>query len=58
MKEMDLAADLERRFHFVEGSITSVVQKCVEKGVKHDQLNRILTYIILNRQPYSPPSDA
>ncbi len=58
MKEMDLAADLERRFHFVEGSITSVVQKCVKKGVKHDQLNRILTYIILNRQPYSPPSDA
>ena len=58
MKEMDLAADLERRFHFVEGSITSVVKKCVEKGVKHDQLNRILTYIILNRQPYSPPSES
>jgi len=57
MKEMDLAAELERRFNFVEGSITSVVQKCVEKGVKHDQLNRILTHIILNRQPYSPPSD-
>jgi DNA-binding transcriptional regulator YhcF (GntR family) len=57
MTEEDLAKDLERRFHFVEGSIKSVIEKCVQRGIKHDQLNKILTYIILNRQPCPKSTD-
>ena len=50
----EMTADLEQRLKFKKGSIHVVMRKAVEKGMKHDQLNRLLTYIILNRHRVEP----
>jgi hypothetical protein len=53
MKEEDIAATLEQRLNLDGNAVRALIRKCVRKGVKHDQLNRVLTYVILNYRPGS-----
>ena len=47
----DIAATLEQRLRLDSDAVRSLIHKCIRKGVKHDQMNRILTYVILNYRP-------
>jgi len=51
MTEEDIAATLEQRLKLDRDAVRAVIRKCIRKGVKHDQLNRVLTYVILNYRP-------
>ena len=53
MTEEDIAATLEQRLKLDRDAVRAVIRKCIRKGVKHDQLNRVLTYVILNYRPGS-----
>jgi hypothetical protein len=46
-----LAEILAQRFRFDREAVESLIQQCVARGIKHDQLNGILTHIILHRRP-------
>ena len=51
MTEDDIAVRLEQRLKLDRDAVRALIRKCVRKGVKHDQLNKVLTYVILNYRP-------